>query len=156
MEAPKAKETPELFGARVQYSETARNSFFITIPAETPIDAVLQPAYWKHVSKKFSPYTRIEVVTDDGEYFAELLVLNAGDNWAVVKKLSYHDLNNVADIKEAEKHNGLELKYRGPHYKWCVMRKNPENNQMDVIKEGFDRKEEAARELAQYARTISR
>lgn len=152
MEAVKQKSVQDLYDVRVQLTESARTSYFVTIPAETAYKDILKPEYWKHVCKKFGRFTRIELTTDDQQYYAELLVLDTGPTWAVVKELSYHDLNNIEIIKAAEKHAEYEMKWRGPHYKWSVLRKSDSA----VIKEQFEQKNQAALFLQEYIRTINR
>ena len=153
MTAAEKQSTPqELFEARLLLAESAFTHYFVTIPALTPYSEILKPEYWVHVTKKLGKFTRLTVTTDDMEYYADLLVLDVGPTWAVVKELQKFDLNNVAVLKAAKKNQDFSLSYRGPHYKWSVIR----NKDKAVIKEGFVRQEQAASFLNEYIKTITR
>jgi len=144
----------ELMPARIQVAEAMRQVYQVTVEAGTPRSALTNPQFWKHVSRnyQFAPYTRLEVATDDCEYFVELIVLSAGDNWAKVQEIRFIELGNSDIIKEASKMLELEVKYKGPHLKYCVQRKSDGER----IKEGFQSKEDASRYLIEYSRTMTK
>lgn len=107
---------------RLKFSEHTRNIFTMTPEAGTPIEALVDKGYWAHVAAKFKPGDRIEVLAEDGEYFAELLVQDAGRLYAKVAVLRHVKLDSV-EVQESDLVIGdLSIKHRGPHLKWCVLR----------------------------------
>lgn len=142
----------ELMNSRVQPAETMRNVFQVCVEPNTPKEALKEPSYWKHVASRLEPYTRLEVVTDDNEYYAEFLVLDSGSNWALVKELLFIELNDKQIIQEAEKQIAFEIAYKGPHRKFAVLRKEDG----EIIKDGFQKKEQAATFLQEYVKVINK
>lgn len=112
----------QLASNRLQFAEHRRNIYTVTPEAGTPYDALLKDGYWAHVSAKLRSGDRIEVLAEDGSYFAELLVLDAGRLYAKVAELRHVKLD-VVEVQEGDLMlEGLEVKWQGPHLKWCVLR----------------------------------
>lgn len=123
----------QLASNRLHFAENRRNIFTVTPEAGTPYEAVLKEGYWAHVSAKLRPTDRIEVLAEDGSYFAELIVLDAGRLYAKVAELRKVSLDPI-EVKESDLTvDGLEAKWRGPQLKWCVMRGK------DCLKDGMDK-----------------
>ena len=59
-------------------AETVRNVYQINIPAGTTPEELLEPTFWSHVAAKLRAGDRIEVVTGDAAWFAELRVMEVG------------------------------------------------------------------------------
>lgn len=91
--------------------------------AETPFDAVLDPDYWMHVAKDLKQRDRIEVFCEDGSYWAELIVLNAGRLWAKVAVISHIDLtdSDKATIDD-DRYAGYEINWGGPVHRFRVLK----------------------------------
>lgn len=53
---------------------------------------VLKSEYWANVSSSLKPGAKIEVQPEGLTYYAELIVLDAGPNWANVKVTQFVDL----------------------------------------------------------------
>lgn len=110
------------------------NVFRVTPEVETPLSAILDPAYWAHVSAKMRPGDLLQVMPEDLSYFAELIVRDAGNLYAKVAVLHHVVFNKAEEVKTPE---GYEIRWRGPKCKFGVVRGN------DVLKDGFLDKGEA-------------
>lgn len=133
---------------RIQLAEHMRNIWYVTPEPNTPLDALLEPKYWAHVSAKFRPRDRIEVDAEDGSYFAELIVADAGRLFAKVNLLRKYELTPV-EMKEISP--DFEVRWAGPHAKWRVVRKSDRG----LIKEGFENRQEAEMYLQSHVRAMA-
>lgn len=126
-------EPKRLHPTRLAQSEMARNQWNVSPEYGTPYEALLDPAYWAHVSAKLRRGDIITALSEDNSYFAEYIVLEPDKLRAEVALLTHVDL--AANSKfNAEVPKGFEIKFRGP-CKWSVLRGT------DVLKEGMTRKE---------------
>lgn len=104
-------------------AEFARQSYFACPVAGTPIEKVLEPEYWAHVARKINPHDIIEVIPEDGAYYARLIVLSVGKLSAKVQKLQYEMLSAHTVTPNANAEN-FDVKWMGPMAKWKVARKS--------------------------------
>lgn len=140
----------EFYSNRLTLAETIRNVFQATVEPTISREDLRDPKFWCHVAKQFQPYTRIEVVTDDGQYFCELIVLSSGNNWAKVQELRYIELGSkVADVDESR--SEYEVAWKGPVRKHAIIRKADG----EIIKEGFVQKDEADMAMRAYIKAIT-
>lgn len=116
---------------KFQQSEVVRNQWAVTPEFGTPPEALLDPAYWAHVSSKLSRGDTITALAEDDSYFAEYMVLSAGRLFAKVVMLRRVEIT-AAQIFNNDVPEGFEIKFRGPR-KWSVLRGK------DVLKDGMDR-----------------
>lgn len=145
----KKREVPMLSPNRMQAAEFGRNIHLVTAESSENPNDFLQPEYWAHVAKNFRAFDHIELRTDDGEYWAEYLIISCDAQWAKVEMLREVKLQPVA---EGVADDRFFTKYRGPHLKWCVIRKQDGS----VLREGeFDRASAQAW-LESYVRTIGK
>ena len=123
----------QLASNRLHFAESRRNIFCVTPEVGTPYEEILKDAYWAHVSVKMKPGDRIEVNAEDGSYYAELLVQDAGRLYAKVAQIIFVKLDAV-EVKEGGlMMEGYEVKWQGPQLKWCVLRGK------DRLKDGMDK-----------------
>lgn len=138
----------QLQPSRLKYAEHERQQWFVVPEHGTPFEALLDPAYWAHVSAKFRPCDQIEVHAEDGSYYARLLVRDAGKLYAKVAKLEHVELDKIDVLQGGVMAlEGHAIKWRGPIHKWSVVRGS------DVLKDSLS-KTEAEAYLASYARTV--
>ena len=128
--------------SRFNLAETKRNVWHITPPDGTPFDALLDPSYWTHVSRKLRPTDRVEVFAEDGSYFAEFYVISAGDQSAKVALMRKIDLGEV--VEDIAGIPGFKAMWRGPHHKHAVIR----TKDNAPVQTGFDTREEAIEWIA--------
>lgn len=112
------------------------NIFRVTPEIGTPPSALLDPHYWAHVSAKLSVGNIIEVMAEDGSYFAELLVRDVGNLYAKVAfknpPMIFSKMDEVIETPA-----GYEVKWRGPKARFGVL------HGKDMLKDGFVDKAEA-------------
>lgn len=85
---PEAKPAPITALLANQWKARDSGVFFNThevVPnAKTPIEHLLRPEFWGNISQKLKMGDTILVLPRDGAWYAELLVWDAGMNWAHV------------------------------------------------------------------------
>lgn len=141
----------QLQTTRFESSEHMRN-LWVAVPEHgTPFEATLNPAYWAHVSARMRPWDRIEILPEDGSYFGELLVQDAGRLYAKVAVLRHLPLALVEVRGEDAATSLYEVKWAGQVKKWRVMRKADRAE----LRDKFQTQGEATGWLAQYVRTVS-
>lgn len=144
---------PEFQQHRMQLAETQRIIYQAVVDPKVKRADLQKPEFWKHVARKLQPYTRLEVVTDDGQYFCELLVLNAGHNWAAVKELRYIELDSKTDvIKQSSAMDQYEIAWKGPIHKHVVLRKEDG----EIVKSQMGTRKEAETFLSEYIKVITK
>lgn len=136
VEVKKVEKIPQLNPARMQLAEHKRNVWDVTVEQNVSIPMMEDVQFWAHVAEKLKPKDKIEVTDDEMSFYMELIVISADRGWAKVKRLNYVSLLSDNDIPE-EVDTGYTTKWRGPYFKWCVMRKSDNS----VIKDGMDRDE---------------
>ena len=113
----------------------------------TTLEDVLAPEYWAHVAATLRAGARIELLAQDGAWWAMLLVRAAGKTDAKVQALQYVELGQ----REAVTVGGYEVKWRGPARKWGIVR----TSDLSVLQDGFAVKEEAADWMAGHLATLA-
>lgn len=150
---------PQLEASRFGLAEHQRNVHICTIEHGITRREVINPAFFAHVAPKCRPYDEIIVNCDDGTLYARLLVLQAERTWIMVHVLEWHDLT-TKDValskteKLAEAANPaaeFEVKHRGPHLKWCVIRKADSQ----PVREKEETKKDAQNWLDEYLKVIA-
>lgn len=144
----------QLQPARCKPAEFQRAIFAVTPEVGTPIEALLEPKYWAHVSMHFRPGCHIEVYPPDGSYYAELLVQDCGSLWAKVALIHRIELTAVEVGKEQLDLSGFAVSYAGVNDNFSVYRLMGKGKK-DCLKSGFGTKEEAEAWLKQHVKTIS-
>jgi len=119
-------------------------------PGVTPAD-LLDPGYWSNIAGMLRPYDRIEALVEDGGWWAELLVLEVGHNWAKVMMLREVEIRPGAEsgpsVDQMSEH---EIRYRGVK-KWSVVRKADSA----VLVEDLKTKEEAVGWLGAHLKAMA-
>lgn len=149
-EAPKEKKTPPLVPARLQRVGYTNIDREVTVEAGVTLEDVLQPEFWAHVAPSLRPYDELRVRTDDGIWYAHLLVLWVGRAAAKVIQL-YHVQLSTSDVDQSSD-AGYTVAYKGPHKRYCVMR----DKDNTYVKDGCQTKEEAFAWREQYLKTLAR
>jgi len=151
MEKPKVAATAvHLVEARLGLAEAKRQDWVVDAEEGTRIEDVLDPMYWAHTAARFSPYDRIEVRIDTGEWLLDLIVLQAGRNYARVHLAAKHDLAGAsAEVPAGSVKHKVE--WKGTHKKWCVIR----IADSAMLQEGLQSKELAAEWMNNHERVTS-
>lgn len=123
---------------QIQAAEFKRNLYAVTVPAGVKSEDLTHPDAWMHVAGKLRKFDRIEVICEDGTWFAEFIVLASSKTWARVTELRHVDL--TAEVAQAAVvPDELFVKWGSPQTKFRVIRRNDKA----VLKDGFDTKADA-------------
>lgn len=111
---------------------------------------LFDPTYWALVAPQMVQYDVIEVLREDGSYYAQLLVVGTAKTWTKVKELSYTDLTEgVEKVSQAE--DEYIVKQKGPVKKFCIIRTKDQK----IIREGIQTKAQAFLDLEEFERNMA-
>lgn len=130
---------------RLQMAEHYFTPYAVVLPTGATLEEALKADYWAHVAEKLRQHDTIRLIPEDGSYFAEALVLAAGRGFAKLKLLRHVALEEEPGETVPE---GLEVKWRGPHLRWSVIRRSDSTILKDRLAEKIDAIREAAGSLA--------
>ncbi len=142
----------QINGTRVKPAEYQRTVWAVTVEQGVLRETLKQPGFWAHVAREMKPYDKIEVRCDDGSFFGELLVLDVGRAWVKVRELSFISLTNadVSQTQAQELEETHEVKWKGPHNKWCVIRKGDN----ELLKKECQSQDEAVFWLKEHLKAV--
>ena len=133
--APSAANAP--FFPPVSNSAEFSRAIWRAHPEEdTPYETVLSDAYWAHRAREFRAGHKIEVLPDEMNYYAELLVMAAGVNWVRVIELLKVELKPAAVPRRQSEYS---VAWRGPHRKFAIVRASDGA----IVKDRFEKEHEA-------------
>lgn len=149
-EKPKAadKRAVILNPQRMGLREEKRQDWVVNAEAGTTIQDVLDPQYWSHMAAQMLPYARIEVLLETGEWMLDLVVLNAGRNWAQVHVLHRYELAERSETMPAATKHLID--WKGDQLKYCVIRVADN----EIIHKGLASKAKAVEWLTSYEKSI--
>jgi hypothetical protein len=149
-EAKVEAKKPAVPPTRMQLAEQVRNIWALTVPVDTTIKDLLDPGYWAHLARQLQPGDRIEVEPDNGAYFAELRVLDAGNQYAKVMVLREVKLD-VVEPSASVSVPGHTVEWSGRHTKWRVVR----DADRKTLKDGLPTKADGYGWLANYSKALA-
>lgn len=135
---------------RIQFAQHMRNVWYVTPEHGTPVEALLEPQFWAHVSAKMKPRDRIEVDAEDGSYFIELRVEDAGRLYAKVVVLRRVDFSPAEVTAESETVE-YKVMWAGPHAKWRIVRAKDKG----LVKDGLETRTAAEQYLVSHAKAMA-
>jgi hypothetical protein len=130
---PTEPPSPAIPAPRVRDAEFERRFLVATPPPGHTLEMVVRPDYWRRVAHKIEPWCRIECRADDASWWAELLVLDSGADYATVHVVNHcrlPEIDEVATVIAAD----YEVRRRGPYARFAVIRKSDGV----VMREGFN------------------
>lgn len=134
--------------SRFTPADQVRNTWSVVPEEGTPMEALMEPAYWVHVARKLRPGDIIEVRAEDGAWFARLYVQATQRLSAKVALLDKHVFEDVA----AEDAGGdFEVMWKGPHHRHSVIRKSDRK----TLQHGFESREAAFLWLANNMKALA-
>ena len=127
----------------LQQAEFQRVAWGVKPPAGTKLDDVLQPEYWTHAAKKLRVGAQIEVVPEDVEWFALLIVRANTKSGVKVSVLNYvpfsvEDKPKKPKAEKPEGNDDFEVKFAGAD-KWRVSRRSDG----EIVAKGLASRQEA-------------
>ena len=130
--------------------EASCNQYHITVPAGTPLEAMLNPRSYAHIAYRLVPNDEITVIPDDSSWYGKFIVLYADRHQAKVHQLEYHQIAALDDEDLGDE--AFEIKHiPNRDVRWCVIRKVDGAR----IKQGFDSREAAHGWIAKNRRVIA-
>lgn len=150
MSETKIEAKPPVMPIRMQLAEQSRNIWCLTVPNGTTVQDMLNPGYWAHLARQLKPGDRVEVEPDNGTYFAELRVLDAGNQYAkmaVLREVTLESIEPSATISVP----GHTVEWSGRHTKWRVIRESDRK----VLKDSLASKADGYAWLASYSKALA-
>lgn len=150
---PAAKLVRGMENSRLREADYDRVIYSATAFEDTTPEDMLKPEYWAHVASKLKAWDRIEARANDGTWFAEFVVMYTGKAIAKVKLMRVVDLSDSdVDGPSATEFADYEVKWRGPHNKWSVIRRKDS----EVVHEFAESKTNAANWLTNQLKALSK
>ncbi len=109
---------PRATPARLTGAEFARRRHYYHGTAGSPLEQYLQPTFWLSVARNIKPLDLIEVVGENGDFRAELIVRSVGDQSVDVALLSYVKFGLASAPGQKSPIGGLRVVYGGSHSRW--------------------------------------
>lgn len=106
----------------MKQAEMARTAYFVFVDADVSKEDLLDPKTWAHVGDRLKMNDKIEVLSEDGRVYAELIVASSGVNFAKVRLIQFVCFDD--DIQPAEDGDDYEAKFISNRYKFGVYRKS--------------------------------
>lgn len=130
-------------------ADSAHVTHSATLTHETPYEAIFDPFFWSTVAKKIRIGDKIEIFAEDGTYYAEVIVVSCTAQWVKIKTI-IEKVNLVDNSEEPKEESGFEIKWRGPHKKFSVMKDKV------VLQDGIDDKDTAISWLAEHKKIMGK
>lgn len=149
--AKKPEAAPQLGPGRLRYDSVESAVWRTIIPAGTAPEALQDPAYWAHNSRKLRFGQTIGALDEEGQWYATFMVMDAGQNWAKVCPLDFYELTPAAP-DEGEANPEYEIKWINSTKRYGVIRKSDSAQ----LKDGLADKAAAAAWLAEHLKGARR
>lgn len=118
------KRPPQITDSLLGDAAYQRNIWLARPEPGTALNQMLNRAYWTHVAGRFAVRDRIEVVPQDNEYFAELMVVGLDKMGVDVVTLRHTPLQVAEDLAGIEDLVDYDIKYAGEAARWRAVRKS--------------------------------
>lgn len=130
----------KLPSSRFKLADYKRNEFRVTPEHGTTLEDIQKPEFWTHVAAQLAQFDTIEVIPEDGSFYAELLVITSGKQFATVKLLRHVELERTVkkDAPEAQMHPDYRIEWGGVAEKHRIVRSDGE-----VMAKGLQKKADA-------------
>jgi len=113
------------------------------------LEDAMKPEFWSHINShvpaKLQRFDRIQIIPEDGTWFADLIVLSTGRGYAKTALVNRMEIGETAEPVEAA---STEVIWRGPSLKWCVERRSDKTR----LKTNCESRHAAEVEALQYER----
>jgi hypothetical protein len=158
---PKEETMTTLSQSRFKMAEHYCNHWAAVLQAEHSIEDALTPEFWAHNAGVMKPGDTIRLLPEKQDFYALLIVMAAARGYAKVKVLDFVDLTQPTiiveqgtgeQIADEPVMEDLEVAYKGPHLKHCVIRKSDKHILKDCISAKADAEQWMRDHLAAMAR----
>lgn len=158
---PRAKDdpariVPQVTPERMQLAEYTTAQFTAIIHSSVEPDDLLPVAYWSHVAEMLKQNMTIIATTEDMKWRAEMVVVDAGKNWAKVVFLTTEDgkrlITKLGGLQPQKivMLPGHTVNYAGIFDKWRVVR----DADGQILSRNHATEGDAYGWLAEYAKSI--
>lgn len=131
---------------RLRDAENLFRSYGVELPAGHTLKDALDPAYWAHKADTLRPHDMIRIIPEEGDYFAEAVVVSAGRGFANLKLLRHVSLVEEGSTATNQVEEQMIVKWVSPANKFGVIRKSDGVR----LREGFIAKADAQRWATDY------
>lgn len=138
---PKRPAFPRILDGQLPASEFARNVWIAKPEPHVTKNDMLRPVFWSHVAKKLRVGDRIEALSSDTTWFAELIVRAVAGLEVIVGELRHIQFDSIGTRNAAD----YEVKWVSPTIGFRVTRLDDKA----VVKEGLKSKEAVAAWMAE-------
>jgi hypothetical protein len=136
---------------RMNAAESAYVRRVATVPSGTTMEQITDPDFWGNYTRtSINVRDIIEVMPDDGAWFAELLVRDKGNVQARVAVLRHIQLDAVEEPKATADEDQLVVRHVPP-LDWCVIRTRDNAR----LAEGLKMKADAMKRLAELQKSAA-
>lgn len=111
----------KLSANRFALAEHQRNIWRVALDEGVDIKETLESSFWTHVASKLRAGDLIELLPEDGAWFATLIVRDADRIWAKVEVLSQTKFGATTAAPESVA-AGYDVQWKGPVRKFVVVR----------------------------------
>jgi hypothetical protein len=144
-EAPKKKFSP-LKPSDVKLAESTNNTWRAVVPRGTTREDLLVSDLWSVMAHNFLSYDRINIVSETREFFAELLVIDAGRGYCSLVELSFTPLPAII-VANNDVPSNHSIEHCGPEKLYIVRRLSDGV----ILGEGFPSRDAALAHLISHA-----
>jgi len=138
---------PQIKPAGIALAESKRNVWACIVPNSIAVEALQSPDFWPLVADRFNRRDLIEAQPEDGRWWAEFLVRDCGNNYAVVTLLRKIDLPPLHPHTGDALPAGHSCEFLGPERLWGILRGS------EVLRASFATKTEACQWIIEALRS---
>jgi hypothetical protein len=135
---------------RLRPAEVARNVWRVDVEPGTTVEDLKRRDFFGNMTRMLRRHDKIEVMSVDGSFEAELRVLAIGPKEAAVDVLFSRQRDSALDPDALAMPAGYAIEWAGDIAKHRVLRGR------DVVKEGFDTRAAAQTWLGTYLQAMNR
>ena len=146
--SPLVREVSPIREDRIKERSFSRTDWNVIAEIGTTEDSLKVPTYWSHISRQLRAFDMIELLCEDGSWYARAIVLARGESWAKVHVLEFTSLERHA-FKEAE--SDYEVSWGTIQTKWRVIRKKD----LRVLKDGLESREAGMAWLHEHKKALA-
>lgn len=111
--APLANESLRQYEHEVQ-------TWLVNAAPGTTEENITDPTFWSNIASRFRAPSRLLIMSEDGSWAMDALVVVAERSWAKVCVLSSHDLTKGSPKPAPVE--GMEVRWGAPALRYCVYR----------------------------------
>lgn len=125
----------KILAPSINLAEYARNVWRVTALHGQSIDDFKDPESWAHVAFNFKRFDKVELIAEDGSFYAEGVVLKITKTSAMVKFYLQHEMSEKV---ETTTDSAYYAEFAG-RAKWRVVRRSDS----EVVESHLETKDEA-------------